>query len=137
MRSISFGLSACLFAACGQTAPPAAAYPDPSPTPIVHTVTASAQGLSVNGYLIEASEGVVAIDSALTVSDSVALRARLDALHKPLAAVLLTHGHPDHYNGVSASRRRSRGAHLRDCRREPRDPRLRRRQAGSVATGVR
>ena len=28
------------------------------------------------------------------------MRDRLDALRKPLLAVLITHGHPDHYNGV-------------------------------------
>jgi glyoxylase-like metal-dependent hydrolase (beta-lactamase superfamily II) len=28
------------------------------------------------------------------------LRAKVDALGKPLLAILLTHGHPDHYNGV-------------------------------------
>jgi glyoxylase-like metal-dependent hydrolase (beta-lactamase superfamily II) len=73
-----------------------------APAPIIHVVTASPAGLSVNGYLVEGKTGVVAVDSALTVSDSKALRARLDALGKPLLAVLLTHGHPDHYNGVSA-----------------------------------
>jgi glyoxylase-like metal-dependent hydrolase (beta-lactamase superfamily II) len=74
----------------------------PAPAPVIHVVTASAAGLSVNGYLIEGRAGVVAVDSALTVSDGKALRARFDAIGKPLLAVLLTHGHPDHYNGVSA-----------------------------------
>jgi glyoxylase-like metal-dependent hydrolase (beta-lactamase superfamily II) len=69
--------------------------------PTIHTVTASPAGLSVNGYLIEGPHGIVAIDTALTVSDSRALRAKFDGLHKPLLAVLLTHGHPDHYNGVA------------------------------------
>lgn len=36
------------------------------------------------------------------MSDAHALRAAFDRLHKPLLAVPLTHGHPDHYNGVSA-----------------------------------
>src|SRR5499426_1092414 len=71
-----------------------------SAEPTIHQVTASAQGLSVNCYLVEGQRGIVAIDSALTVSDSKALRAKVDALRKPLLAILLTHGHPDHYNGV-------------------------------------
>lgn len=29
------------------------------------------------------------------------MRSKLDALKKPLLAVLLTHGHPDHYNGLT------------------------------------
>jgi len=70
-------------------------------SPTVHQVTASAQGLSVNGYIVEGRHGLVVVDSALTVSDTKALRARVDALGKPLLAILLTHGHPDHYNGVS------------------------------------
>jgi glyoxylase-like metal-dependent hydrolase (beta-lactamase superfamily II) len=69
--------------------------------PAIHQVTASAQGLSVNCYIVEGQHGLVAIDSALTVSDAKALRTKVDALQKPLIAILLTHGHPDHYNGVS------------------------------------
>jgi len=70
--------------------------------PVIHTVTASVAGLSVNSYLVEGKSGIVAVDSALTVTDGNALRAKLDALGKPLLAVLLTHGHPDHYIGVTA-----------------------------------
>ncbi len=72
-----------------------------SAAPVIHTVTASPEGLSVNCYLVEGPKGVVAIDSALTVSDSKALKQKFDEIGKPLLAVLLTHGHPDHYNGIS------------------------------------
>ncbi len=66
----------------------------------IYTYTAGAAGLFVNSYLVEGGEGVVAIDAGLLVSDATAFRARLDALHRPLLAVLVTHGHPDHFNGV-------------------------------------
>ena len=66
----------------------------------IYTYTAGANGLFVNSYLVETDDGVVAIDGNLLVSDAKAFRARLDALHKPLLAVLVTHGHPDHFNGV-------------------------------------
>jgi len=69
-------------------------------TPVIHQVTASDQGLAVNCYIIEGQRGLVVVDSALTISDSKALRKHVDALKKPLQAILVTHGHPDHYNGV-------------------------------------
>ncbi len=68
--------------------------------PAIYTYTAAANGLFVNSYLVEGDDGVVAIDGTLLVSDARAFRARLDALRKPLLAVLVTHGHPDHFNGV-------------------------------------
>jgi glyoxylase-like metal-dependent hydrolase (beta-lactamase superfamily II) len=68
--------------------------------PIVHRHAAGAAGAFVNAYLVETANGVVAVDGLLTVSDARALRSRLDALGKPLLALLVTHAHPDHYGGI-------------------------------------
>ena len=68
--------------------------------PIVHTYRAAESGLYVNSYLIEGESGVVVVDTNLLVSDIEALRARLSALKKPLLAILVTHAHPDHFNGI-------------------------------------
>jgi glyoxylase-like metal-dependent hydrolase (beta-lactamase superfamily II) len=65
--------------------------------PVIHTYRAAEHGLFVNSYLVEAEAGVVAVDTGLLVSDIEALRARLQALHKPLLAILVTHPHPDHF----------------------------------------
>jgi glyoxylase-like metal-dependent hydrolase (beta-lactamase superfamily II) len=56
----------------------------------------------VNAYVVESSEACVVIDSTLGVSDGIALRARVDALGKPLAAVVVTHAHPDHYGAITS-----------------------------------
>ena len=68
--------------------------------PRVHTYRAAETGLLVNSYLIEGDEGVLVVDTNLLVSDIEALRARLDVLKKPLTGVVVTHAHPDHFNGV-------------------------------------
>jgi glyoxylase-like metal-dependent hydrolase (beta-lactamase superfamily II) len=69
--------------------------------PIVHTYRSGEIGLFVNSYLVEGSDGVVAIDAPLLLSDGHAFRARFEALGKPLLGVLVTHPHPDHYNTVT------------------------------------
>jgi glyoxylase-like metal-dependent hydrolase (beta-lactamase superfamily II) len=69
--------------------------------PIIHTFKSAEAGIMVNGYLIETSDHIVAVDSALVESASRELRKQLDSLGKPLAFVLITHGHPDHYNGLT------------------------------------
>ena len=56
----------------------------------------------VNAYLVETTAGLVVIDATLGVSDGRALRARAAGLKQPIAAVIVTHTHPDHYGGVSA-----------------------------------
>jgi glyoxylase-like metal-dependent hydrolase (beta-lactamase superfamily II) len=68
--------------------------------PIVHTYRSGERGLFANSYLVEGSEGVVAIDAPLLPSDGRAFRARLEALQKPLLGLLITHPHADHYNTV-------------------------------------
>src|SRR5262245_19728360 len=70
-------------------------------TTVIHTFKSAEAGIMVNGYLIETSDHVVAVDSALIESASMELRKRFDSLGKPLAFVLVTHGHPDHYNGLT------------------------------------
>ena len=70
--------------------------------PVVHTYRAAESGLYVNSYLVEGESSVVVVDTNLLVSDIEALRARLRALRKPLLAILVTHAHPDHFNGVLA-----------------------------------
>ena len=69
--------------------------------PLIHRCTSSPSGALVNAYLVETPRGVVAIDSLLTVTDSRELRRRVEALGKPLRAVLLTQSHPDHYGGLT------------------------------------
>jgi glyoxylase-like metal-dependent hydrolase (beta-lactamase superfamily II) len=56
----------------------------------------------VNAYLIESATEVVAIDATLGMSDGRRLRARVDQTGKPLAGVVITHAHPDHYGAVTA-----------------------------------
>ncbi len=70
--------------------------------PVVYTYQAAESGLLVNSYLVEGESGIVVVDTNLLVSDIAALRARLRALKKPLRAILITHAHPDHFNGALA-----------------------------------
>jgi glyoxylase-like metal-dependent hydrolase (beta-lactamase superfamily II) len=68
--------------------------------PKIHVYTAPADKFFVNSFLIETLTGVIVVDTQFLVSTAEALGARLDALGKPLAAVIITHPHPDHYNGL-------------------------------------
>ncbi len=67
----------------------------------IHRHTSVSETPRVNAYLVETSDGIVAIDAMLTVSDSRALRNSVEELGKPLLAVLLTQTHPDHYGGLT------------------------------------
>jgi glyoxylase-like metal-dependent hydrolase (beta-lactamase superfamily II) len=69
--------------------------------PRIHNHMSGEKGIFANAYLIESINGVVAVDSSLTVSESKALRSKLDSINKPLLAIILTHPHPDHVAGVT------------------------------------
>ncbi len=55
----------------------------------------------VNAYIVELENSLVIIDSTIALSSARGLRAQAEALNKPIEAVLLTHGHPDHYTGLA------------------------------------
>jgi glyoxylase-like metal-dependent hydrolase (beta-lactamase superfamily II) len=57
--------------------------------------------MPVNAYVVETPRAVVIVDTTLTVSDGRALRSLAEHIGKPLAAVLVTHAHPDHYGGAA------------------------------------
>ena len=67
----------------------------------IHTHACGEGGIFVNAYLIETPNAVVAVDSTLSESESKAFRKEVDALGKPLRAILVTHPHPDHVAGIT------------------------------------
>jgi glyoxylase-like metal-dependent hydrolase (beta-lactamase superfamily II) len=104
LRIALLALLPALAAGCGadpSRAPAAAAVPAPESAPIIHRVTAPAEGIFANAYLIEGEAGLIAVDAPLRNSDARALVAQVERLHKPLLGVVVTHGHPDHYNGLT------------------------------------
>jgi glyoxylase-like metal-dependent hydrolase (beta-lactamase superfamily II) len=69
--------------------------------PIVHSYRSTASGIYSNAYIIELQKGLVIVDATLTVSSAREVRSMIDDIGKPVYAVLITHGHPDHYNGLT------------------------------------
>ena len=68
---------------------------------VIHTHACGEGGIFVNAYLIETANAVVAVDATLSESESRAFRKEVDALGKPLRAILVTHPHPDHVAGIT------------------------------------
>ncbi len=66
----------------------------------IHVFTSKEPMLMVNAFIVEGANDLVIVDTTLTVSDSKALKALADRLNKPIAGILLTHGHPDHIAGT-------------------------------------
>jgi glyoxylase-like metal-dependent hydrolase (beta-lactamase superfamily II) len=56
--------------------------------------------MPVNSFLIHGPDGLVVVDGMLTVSDAALVRRAIDDADRPLAGVVITHPHPDHYAGL-------------------------------------
>ena len=69
-------------------------------TPIIHAYAATPDKFFVNSFIIEGQSGLVLIDTQFLVSSARELAKRITAIGKPLEAVIITHPHPDHFNGL-------------------------------------
>lgn len=67
---------------------------------VVHQYTSPAEAIFANAYIIELENRLVVVDATLTVSSSTELNKQIHQQEKPVSAVLITHAHPDHYNGL-------------------------------------
>jgi glyoxylase-like metal-dependent hydrolase (beta-lactamase superfamily II) len=56
----------------------------------------------VNAFIVELADSIVIVDATLAISSASGLRQKAEAIGKPIEAVLLTHGHPDHYTGLAS-----------------------------------
>lgn len=56
--------------------------------------------MPVNSYILYGPDGVVVVDSMLTVSDATSVRDAVRASGRTMAGVVVTHPHPDHYAGL-------------------------------------
>ncbi len=57
-------------------------------------------GFAVNSWLVPTERGVVVIDTQFTVTEADRLVQAVIREGRPLKAIIITHPHPDHYNGT-------------------------------------
>jgi glyoxylase-like metal-dependent hydrolase (beta-lactamase superfamily II) len=57
-------------------------------------------GFAVNSWLVFTATGLVVVDTQFTVSEADRLSQAIAKTGRPLRAILITHPHPDHFNGV-------------------------------------
>jgi glyoxylase-like metal-dependent hydrolase (beta-lactamase superfamily II) len=81
-------------------APLAPAFAQAPPAVRLHTHAADARSYDANAFWLESTSGLVLIDALMLKSDARLLAAAMKATGKPLAGILITHPHLDHFGGV-------------------------------------
>ncbi|GAA2322465.1 hypothetical protein GCM10010149_89510 [Nonomuraea roseoviolacea subsp. roseoviolacea] len=99
-------LAAGSAAACAFTSVAGCSHDDRPAAPQARTAEpgrfASPNPGSVNTYWIQAPEGLVVVDTLRTPADAREAVAEIRKTGQPVAAILLTHSHPDHVGGAGA-----------------------------------
>lgn len=68
---------------------------------IINTGTYTYDGAgTVNTHWIETAESLIVIDVQRDLTHAAEALAAIKSVGKPVAAILITHGHPDHYAGI-------------------------------------
>ncbi len=70
------------------------------PALTIQAITSSDDSFYVNSYLLETRNSVILIDTQMTISEAEKVKDRLQKTGKPLAAIFISHPHPDHYNNI-------------------------------------
>jgi glyoxylase-like metal-dependent hydrolase (beta-lactamase superfamily II) len=66
----------------------------------VGRIVSSEQDFAVNSWLVPTEHGIVVIDTQFTVAEANKLVEAVIQSRRPLEAIIITHPHPDHYNGA-------------------------------------
>jgi glyoxylase-like metal-dependent hydrolase (beta-lactamase superfamily II) len=66
----------------------------------VSRFVSSEADFAVNSWLVPTRHGLVVIDTQFTVTEADKLVAAVRQSGRPLQAIIITHPHPDHYNGT-------------------------------------
>jgi glyoxylase-like metal-dependent hydrolase (beta-lactamase superfamily II) len=80
--------------------------------PRVQIHTSSPDAFFVNSFIIKGVRSLVLVDTQFVLSEASVVADRIAALKKPLAAILISHPHPDHYNGLASILERHVGTHV-------------------------
>ncbi|MDP2764793.1 MAG: MBL fold metallo-hydrolase, partial [Brevundimonas sp.] len=76
----------------------------PAPSVVVHRQVSVPAAYNANAYWLESDSGIVLIDALMLRSDAHQLVAAMKETGKPLAGIILTHPHLDHFGGIRTVR---------------------------------
>ena len=66
----------------------------------ISRLTSSEKAFAVNSWLVPTRTGIVVIDTQFTVPEAEQLLDAVKRTERPLQAIIITHPHPDHFNGT-------------------------------------